>query len=129
MKTVLLARIESRPKYASRSTDLEVGRTLGVQGRRAFNLVRSIRLAKPHILGAIRGTDSLSRQAFRLCTSGKVLTSIPACRDAPCNETKRRYFEFERLKICQSIKISICFYFSSIIYFSRTLLTYQFRKL
>ena len=21
------------------------------------------------------------------------ITSIPACRDAPCNETKRRYFE------------------------------------
>jgi hypothetical protein len=52
------------------------------------------------------------------------VTSIPACRDAPCNETKRRYFEFKRLKICECIKISIYFYFSCITYLSRTLLTY-----
>ena len=52
------------------------------------------------------------------------LTSIPACRDAPCDETKRRYFEFKRIKICERIKNSIYFYFSCIIYLSRTLLTY-----
>lgn len=32
-----------------------------------------------------------------------LLTSIHACRDAPCNETKRRYSEFKRLKICESV--------------------------
>jgi hypothetical protein len=58
------------------------------------------------------------RHAFTL------LTSIPACRDAPCNETKGRYFEFKRLIICESIKISVYFYFSCIKYLSRTLLTY-----
>jgi len=38
------------------------------------------------------------------------VTSVPACRDAPCNETKYRCFEFKRLKICEYIKFYIYFY-------------------
>jgi len=46
------------------------------------------------------------------------VTSIPVSRDALCNETNRRYFEFKRLKICERLKVSIYFYFSYIIYLS-----------
>ena len=57
------------------------------------------------------------------------ITSIPVYRDAPRNETNRRYFEFKRYKIYERFKISIHFHFSCIVYLPRTLLTYQFRKL
>ena len=77
----------------------------------------------------VNGFQKEERALFDGLISGNndYVTSIPACRDAPCNETKRRYFEFKRLKICERIKISIFFYFSCIIYIFRTLLTYQFR--
>ena len=42
------------------------------------------------------------------------VTSVPACRNAPRNETKRRYFKFQRLKICELVKISIHFHFSAL---------------
>jgi hypothetical protein len=45
-----------------------------------------------------------------------LLTSIPACRDALCNETKHRYFEFKWLENYKRVKTSNLFYFSYIIY-------------
>jgi hypothetical protein len=42
------------------------------------------------------------------------ITSVPACRNAPRNDTKRRYFKFKRLKICELVKISVHFYFSAL---------------
>jgi hypothetical protein len=42
------------------------------------------------------------------------ITSVTACRNAPRNETKRRYFKFKQLKICELIKISIHFHFSAL---------------
>jgi hypothetical protein len=88
------------------------------------------------ITGTFNGFTNLESIEFKLpmvclvtgCVSrrrdARQITSIPACRDAPCNETKGRYFEFKRQKICEYIKISICFYFSFITYLSQTLLTY-----
>jgi hypothetical protein len=64
------------------------------------------------------------RRAAGLVSQFLVLTSIPACRDSRCNETKRRYFEFKRLKICELIKHFYYFYFSYIIYLSWTHLIY-----
>jgi hypothetical protein len=43
-----------------------------------------------------------------------LITSVPACRNAPRNETKRRYFKFKRLKIYKLVKISIHFHFSAL---------------
>jgi hypothetical protein len=45
------------------------------------------------------------------------VTSIPASRDAPCNETNRRYFELSALKSMNALKflfifISVVFYTS-----------------
>jgi hypothetical protein len=42
------------------------------------------------------------------------VTSVPACRNAPRNETKRRYFKFKRLRICELLKTSIHFHFSAL---------------
>jgi hypothetical protein len=42
------------------------------------------------------------------------LTTVPACRNAPRNETKRRYFKFKQLKICELVKISNHFHFSAL---------------
>ena len=33
-----------------------------------------------------------------------IITSIPACRDAPCNETNCRYFEFKQYEIFERLK-------------------------
>ena len=37
------------------------------------------------------------------------LTSIPTCRDARCDETKRGYFEFKQPKICERLKFPFNF--------------------
>ena len=51
------------------------------------------------------------------CFLADGLTSIPAYRDAPCNETNRRYFEFKGYKLYKRFNISIYFDFSYIVYF------------
>ena len=42
------------------------------------------------------------------------LTSVPICRNAHRNDTKRRYFKFKRLEICELIEISDYFHFSAL---------------
>ena len=75
------------------------------------------------------------RQAFAVpnCISAVIVsvqgpspgvTSVPAYRNAPRNETKRRDLKFKRFKICERVEISIHFHFSCIIYLPRTLLTH-----
>ena len=53
-----------------------------------------------------------------------VLTSIPVYRDAPYNETNRKYFEFKRYKIYKYFEIFIYFNFNYIIYFPQIFLIY-----
>ena len=72
------------------------------------------------------GECSKDGRVVPLAIVGNVYSCLPR---RTCNETKRRYFQFKQLKICERIKISIYFNFSCIIYFSRTLLTYQSRQL
>jgi hypothetical protein len=45
---------------------------------------------------------------------GEQITSVPACRNAPRNETNCRYFKFKRSKICELVKSSIHFDFSAL---------------
>ena len=77
-----------------------------------------------HLGNAMQSNWNLSISSCGLCTMllmwrhryrtyGSIhITSIPACRDAPCNETKHKYFGFKPLNICERIKFSIYFYFS-----------------
>jgi hypothetical protein len=79
-----------------------------------------------------RTQDPLTPNPLRwllLLISREDVTSLPASRDAPCNETNRRYFKFKRHKIYKRSKISIYFYFCYIVHFPQPLLTYEFRKL
>jgi hypothetical protein len=67
--------------------------------------------------------SAASKVTYAAC-EGRWLQSVPACRNAPRNETKRRYFKFKRFKICERVKISIYFHLSCIIYLLRILLTH-----
>jgi hypothetical protein len=55
--------------------------------------------------------------------------SVPASRDAPCNETIYRYFKFKQFWFCECIKISRSFILVILCAPSRTLLAHLFRKL
>ncbi len=79
-----------------------------------YNALAHESLCKPSC--AYPSPLGISRSALQFVLTR--LTSIPASRDAPCNETNRRYFEFKGLQIYKDIKNFICFCFNCIIYLS-----------